>query len=162
MNLCDAPSPLSEWTDDAGLERAGVTGSLREVIPKILPPDTPADILGARLAGWLGGLLGPRLGGGLIPKSLSVGEAMVGDDGVEDSCEVVVDEDWFLWMFSDEDVDPLLDGTTASFWRLPRVLPGCLSPAISVSGGGSGYDFALCAMELVNVGVSLFAGIIVL
>lgn len=75
-------SPLSECADDDFL-RTGVTGTgaggwlprLSRAIatgggvtrPVILPPETPADMLGALLAGWLGGLLGPLLGGALGP-----------------------------------------------------------------------------------------------
>lgn len=71
MNLC--PSPLSEWIDAGFPGRTGVTGASGLLprrsrpagpgeVGRILFPDTPADILGALLAGLLGG----RLGGALL------------------------------------------------------------------------------------------------
>ena len=43
-----------------------------------MPPDVPADMLGARLAGWLGGLLEPRLGGALSVGDVGTGEIELG------------------------------------------------------------------------------------
>lgn len=49
--------------------------------PKIFPPETPADMLGARLVGRLAGRLGARLGGALgRAQSLSLGEGGTGED----------------------------------------------------------------------------------
>jgi len=81
------PSLLSEWIEE-GFRFTGVGGEksfpllpLRSRPPVFsvdcgitsLPTEFSADMLGARVASWLGGLLGPRLGG-----ALSIGEVATG------------------------------------------------------------------------------------
>lgn len=123
--------PDSECTDAGFAGRTGVTveaeaegGGVMSFLSggTILPPDVPADMLGARLEGRLGGLLEGRVPGVLwLPQSLS---ETVGDEA-EEALETV--------FFSFE----LDESDSASFCRDPRVWPGCLS-YVPASGGGSG------------------------
>lgn len=101
---------------DRGLSVEGTTG-----VPGFdgrfsLPPEVPADMLGALLGGWLGGRLEGR-DGGLLWSAQSLSE-IVGEE-VDDATET-----GFL--------------LRASFCSVPRVCPGCLSEEMPASGGGRG------------------------
>jgi hypothetical protein len=98
-----------------------------------LPPEVPADMLGALLDGWLGALLGGRVDGVLWPpQSLS--------DAVGDDADDVLEP--FL---SIEVVD---ERAEVSFCRVPRVWPGCLS-YVPASGGGRGTVGFECNRSIV-------------
>lgn len=120
LNLCE---PESECTDEGFAGRTwlgvtvdaedGVTSGEAMTLPFFgadvvsLPPEVPPDMLGA----LLGALLGGRVDGVLWPPQ-SLSDA-VGDDA--------------------DDVEPFLsmevvdERAEASFCRVPRVCPGCLS-----------------------------------
>lgn len=138
LNRCLSPS--LECTDDArpvfdGVRfGSGVVGGA-ELLPAeelragavgggaSLPPETPADMLGALLGAWLGGLVEGRL---QLSRSESVGEE-ADDAGWELSLGRMAP-----WCCFSE-----------SFSSAGRVYPGCFSSE-PLSGGGSGTWWTWC------------------
>lgn len=125
LNLCEL-SPLSECTD-AGFFGEGVTMGASVLLARrsrpasakaggggtIFPPATPADMLGARLGGWLAGLLGARLGGALVGS-----HALSGGDVVDGECIGLCGADPCRPDEADEAVER---ETELSFSSAPRV-----------------------------------------
>ena len=127
------PSALSEWTKPGFCE--GVTkGASLSLLARLscdtgtktgdhgarILPETPADMLGAWLAGWLGSLLGPLLDA--PSQELSVGDVAHGEGEWIGLCSA---EKCFLRFCWSKDDDEVLESeTAASVCNAPRMSPG--------------------------------------